>query len=315
MSYQGFQPCRGMFLQIGETYFEFLPHPLFRSERDAVFRLEGSTAFIYKILDINTNELYALKVFKPTFRHKTIAAVNASLAHYTDIPALQGERRLCITKTTHQELTRAYPELEYAILMPWISAPTWAGLLLNSQFSSTYTSQQALSLARAAAGTFQSLENHGLAHADIAGDNLVPILDRLQIQLLDLENVYIPGIVPPEKKSQGTPGYQHKQPGPHGQWCPEGDRFAGAILLTEMLTWWNPRVRACVAEEVESLFQPYELQTSEAPCLQAVRNTLYTLHPQLLELFDQAWLSRNLADCPLLRSWMEVLSSNTIRNQ
>jgi hypothetical protein len=297
-----------MFLQVGETYFEFLPHPSFLGDKDAVFSLEGGTAFIYKILNVDTGNLYALKVFKHAFRNKYIAAIAASLTHYENLSALQAERRLCITKTNYPELVSTYPEVEYAILMPWISTPTWAGLLLNPQLSSAYTCEQARSLAQATADVLSSLEAYGLAHADIAGGNLVPAPDRQQIQLLDPENMYIPDLSPPRKKSQGTPGYQHKHLGPHGQWCPEGDRFAGAILLTEMLTWWNPRVRARVAEDAESLFRPEELQAPEPPCLQVVRDTLYTFNPQMLELFDQAWLSRTLADCPPLRAWAATLT-------
>jgi hypothetical protein len=63
------------------------------------------------------------------------------------------------------------------------------------------------------------------------------------VELLDLEGVYISGIPSPKRLSHGSPGYQHCRLGRQGQWSPYGDRFAGAILLTEMLTWWNPVVR------------------------------------------------------------------------
>jgi len=274
-----------------------------------VFSLEGGTAFIYKILNVDTNALYALKVFKQAFRNKYSATSTAALVNYKDLPALQADQRLCITKANHPELVNTYPEIEYAILMPWISAPTWAGLLLNSQFSATFTSEQARSMAQATADALSGLEAHGLAHADIAGANLVPAGDTQNIQLLDLENMYIPGLVSPRKKSQGTPGYQHRQPGPQGQWCAEGDRFASAILLTEILTWWHPRVRARVAEHAESLFRPEELQTPDPLCLQSVRETLYTFNPRLRELFDLAWSSGTMADCPPLRAWAAILST------
>ena len=312
MPRQRFQPFCGMFLPIGETVFEFLPHPSFPGEKENVFYLEGGTAFLYKVLNVDTGAPYALKVFKRGFRMRQIATLSAALARYENLPALRVEQRQCITRARDAELIRTYPEMEYAILMPWISTPSWAGLLLNPQFSSTYTFEQARTLARATASALSALEARGIAHADIAGSNLVPAADKQQVQLLDLENMYLPGLPPPQKKSQGTPGYQHQRLGPDGQWCPEGDRFAGAILLTEMLTWWNARVRARVPEDAESLFRPEELQTQEALCLPVVRDTLYTLSPRLLELFDQAWLSRTLEECPPLRAWAAALSS--IRN-
>ncbi|HEX7736148.1 MAG TPA: hypothetical protein VF458_14945 [Ktedonobacteraceae bacterium] len=307
MPHQRFLPFCGMFLQIGETFFEFLPHPSFLGEKDGVFYLEGGTAFIYKIIDVDTGVPSALKVFKRGFRAKQIAAAATALARYENLPALQAEQRLCITRARHAKLINTYPELEFAILMPWVDAPSWAGLLFHPQLSSAYTYEQARVLAQATANVLGALEAQGIAHADLAGSNLVPSPDRQQIQLLDLENMYLPGLPPPPQKSQGTPGYQHQFLGSNGQWCPAGDRFAGAILLTEMLTWWNARARARVSEDAESLFRAEELQTQEAPCLPVVRDTLYTLSPRLLELFDQAWLSRSLEECPPLSAWTAAI--------
>lgn len=304
------QPFSGMLLQLMGTFFEFMPHPFFPNDRDSVFVLEGGTAFIYKIRNVDTKELCALKVFKRDSRNEHIARVAAHLARYTDLPELRSEQRICLTKKNYPELISLYPELEYAILMPWINTPTWAGILLNPRVSASYTREQAHDLALATANALWSLENHGLAHADIAGGNIVPSPDRKQVQLLDIEDIYIPDIPPPPRLSQGSPGYQHNRLGPCGQWCLEGDRFAGAILLTEMLTWWNPRVRARVDDEAESLFRPEDLQTSHSPCWQAVRDTLYTLNPKLLALFDQAWFSRTLAECPPLSNWAAILLSD-----
>ncbi len=306
------QPFRGMFLQIGEPYFEFLPHPLFPDDAEAVFILEGGTAFIYKIRHVDSGEPYALKVFKRNARNEQIAAITAALVRYPNLPEIQPERRVCITPDAYPELVDTYPEMTYAILMPWINTPTWATIMINPQASAAYTREQALSLAQATARTLSKLEAYGLAHADIAGGNVVPSSDRQQIQLLDPDNMYMPGIPIPQKMSQGTPGYQHQHLGPHGHWCPEGDRFAGAILLTEMLTWWNPRVRARVDEDAETVFLQEELQALEAPCLQAVRDTLYTFSPQLLELFDQTWLSHTLADCPPLSTWAMLLAKHPL---
>ena len=306
------QPFRGMFLQIGEAYFEFLPHPLFPDDAEAVFVLEGGTAFIYKLRHVDTGEQYALKVFKRDSRNEQIAYITATLTQYADLPEIQATSRVCLTPKAYPEMVRTYPEIAYAILMPWLDAPTWTGILLNPQTSAAYTREQALSLAKATANALSKLETYGLAHADIAGGNIVPAANRQQVQLLDPESMYLPGMPIPRKVSQGTPGYQHQHLGPHGQWCPEGDRFAGAILLSEMLTWWNPRVRARVADDAETVFRPEELQAPEVPCLQAVRDTLYTLNPLVLELFDRAWLSRTLTDCPPLRTWAVALLTHSL---
>lgn len=310
MPHRRFQPFCGMFLQVGERVCEFLPHPSLLGERDGLFCLEGGTAWLYKVVDVDTGLPYALKVLKPAFRTRQIAALSAALAtRARHLPELQADQRLCLTRKGYPALVRQYPELEFAILMPWVSAPSWAGLLVNPRLSSTYTPTQAYTLARACLHALSALEAQGIAHADLAGGNLVPSPDRQRVQLLDLETMYLPGLDPPRRKCQGTPGYQHQHLGPHGQWCPQGDRFASAILVTEILTWWNPRVRARVSEDAESLFRPDELQTQEPRCLPIVRDTLYTLGPQVLQLFDQAWLSPTLEQCPPLRAWVEALLS------
>lgn len=302
-----FQPFRGMVLSLGQTRFEFLPHPLFPEDQKAVFVLEGGTAWIYQVRDCTTGALYALKVFKQAFRNAYSARLQAALAQYPALSALRAQERLCIQGGDYPRLVQEFPDIEYAIVMPWVSAPTWAGILQNPQASASYTPEQARQLAWATASALRSLEVNGLAHADIAGSNIALASDWQSLQLLDLENMYIPGMPPPPKCCHGSPGYQHRQLGPHGHWCPEGDRFAGAMLLTEILTWWNPRVRGRVPDGAETVFQPEELQGPENPCWRVVRDTLYTISPQLLALFDQAWFSPTLADCPPLSAWADAL--------
>lgn len=302
-----FQPCVGMFLRFGSASFEFVPHPLLPRDKDAVFVLEGGEALVYQARQRETGRLYAFKVFKSAYRDERIARVTAFLAQQADIPGLDA-RRICITMSNYPELVQAFPEIEYALLMPWVEAPTWAGVLLDPAMSVHYTFDEARNLALTTANVLWNMESRGLAHTDIAGNNVLLSTDRKQIQLLDLEGMYVPGLPAPKKRSQGTPGYQHRNPpGAHWQYCPEGDRFAGAVLLTEMLTWWEPRVRARVADHAETLFLPDELQVIGSPCWQVVREVLYSIHPRILSLFDQAWASSTLAACPALATWAKTL--------
>lgn len=304
-----FHPFPGMFLQIASAYYEFLPHPLLPMDKDAVFVLEGAEAMLYKVRNVDTKRLYALKVFKPSYQDQRMAEVTDRLAELVGLPGLYLVRRICLTPMGYSDVVERFPELEYAILMPWIEAGTWAGLMLNPAMSAGYTRKDASDLALATARSLAQLAAHGLAHTDIAGANLLISPDRRHIELLDLEGMYIPGVSPPRKFSYGSPGYQHRSPGPYGQWCPEGDRFSGAILLAEMLTWWNPQVRAHIADYAEMLFLPQELQVIGSPCWQAVRDTLYSLNLNLLYLFDQVWTSTSLSECPDLSAWVEALLS------
>src|SRR5262249_41090511 len=152
----------------------------------------------------------------------------------------------------------------------------------------------ALRLALSCAHVLWELEAHHLAHTDIASGNVVLLDatdDLARLELLDIENLYQPHAPAPKYMSQGTPGYQHRHLGRQGQWCPAGDRFAGGIFLAEMLSWWDPVVRAATREGAESLFQPHELQAEGGTRWLAVRDAVWALCPPALALFDQAWAS------------------------
>ncbi|WP_069803410.1 hypothetical protein [Thermogemmatispora onikobensis] len=304
-----FQPFPGMFLRIGSSYFEFLPHPLLPADKEAVFVLEGGEALVYQVRNLDTQERWALKVFKASYRGPHLMRVTEVLQRHAHLPGLYLGYRICLTQAHYPEAIGAFPELEYAVLMPWIEARTWAGLMLDQAASVNYSFEQARQLALATAQVLWNLEIHSLAHGDIAGSNILLTPQLSGVQLLDLEGLYAPGLPQPKKVSWGSPGYQHRNLPRQGQWGPHGDRFAGAVLLTEMLTWWEPRVRAYVADHAETLFSPQELQQIQTPLWRVVRDVLLSLSRDLLYLFDQAWASSSLIECPELATWAMTLYS------
>ena len=299
-----FQPQPGMSLRIASTHYQYVPHPIFAN---SVFVVEGSEAFVYQLRDPVRNTLHALKVFKPSYRGQYVAQRAIGLLAHKNVPELYLCNRICLSKETAPELIAAYPDLEYAVFMPWVQAKTWAWLMQDQSASAAYQPANASILALQTVRVLQYLEAHQLAHTDIAGSNIFLSLDLAHVQLLDLEGVYYQGAFPPPIVSRGSPGYQHRHLPNEGQYCLAGDRFAGAILLTEMLTWWNPVVRALAAEHAESLFQPRQLQTIDHSLWQAVRATLFILDAQILALFDQAWASSQLIECPDFATWEQTL--------
>jgi len=174
-----------------------------------------------------------------------------------------------------------------------------------AEASVSYTRIQAVDLALATAHILWGLETQGFAHTDIAGGNVVCKSNFQHVELLDIESLYMPHAPRPRKESHGSLGYQHRRR--HGQWRPEGDRFAGAILLTEMLTWWHPFVRAQTPQGAESLFLPEELQKTGSHRWHTVRDVLWSFGPDVLHLFDLAWASGNLRQCPDFSTWTSCL--------
>jgi hypothetical protein len=273
---------------------------------DEVWVIEGGEALIYQLKELFSDELFALKVVKPSYRSEYVARSVAALSPYAHLPGLLLGNRFCLTKNTTPELVDRYPQLEYAVLMPWIFGPTWAGLIADRAAGEEYTCESAWTLAIATAQVLWELEAHHLAHTDIAGGNIV-CLPGGGIELLDVENLYLPGTSRPKQRSMGTPGYQHRRLDSGGYWRPDGDRFSGAIVLAEMLTWWNSEVRSLVPDGAESVFRPCELQEVGIPHWESMRDTLWDICAPALQLFDEAWASRDLSECPELESWAVCL--------
>lgn len=310
MAVSTFHPTQEMLLPIGTAYYRFLPHPYFLDDREEVFVLEGGEAFVYRIQHMGDKRDYALKVMKRGHRDSYSLQVTQYLTQHMHAPELFLGRRACLTQEQYPELIRRFPDLEYAVLMPWIEGRTWAGLMLDPVASVQYTPTHARKLAAATAYVLWNLEDRSLAHTDIAGGNVILSPDMGQIQLIDLDSMYIPGAKMPKKRSRGSPGYQHPNQDVRGQWRSDGDRFAGAILLAEMLTWWNPVVRAETPEGSESLFTPQELQQQDIPRWRRVCRTLEQMNPALHELFDQAWHAHTIEDCPDFGTWsMSMVTS------
>lgn len=293
-------------LQIAENLYEFLPHPILPGEVQKIVREQAT---IYQLHRPSDQTLWALKVCNPGYRTPQVEQHTRLLRHYRTLPGLRVANRLCLTRARFPDLLAFYPELEYAVLMPWIEGKSWAGFLDDPALSVRYTREQAIEAALTMASLLWELEIHQVTHTDIAGDNII-LLSPAQIELIDLEGFYVWSSPLPTQPGCGWHGYQHPRLDQRGHCCPEGDRFAGALLLTEMLTWWNPLVRALT--EGDSVFHsvPFGDQGSSHEAkrlLKAVGGTLREISPGLQRLFERAWFSATLEECPDFATWVRYL--------
>lgn len=298
-----FRPDLSTRLLIHSSYYEFLPHPVLPGEVYRVLREQATTYQLHRYPD---NTLWALKVSTPGYRDSRTVQKTEYLQQFQTLPGLRAASRVCLTRAMFPDVISLYPALEFAVLMPWIQGPTWAGFMDDANISASYTMQQAQELALTMAHTLWSLEANHLTHTDIAGDNVVVLTPR-RIELIDLDGLYSHSSPLPPKPSRGWRGYQHRNLDQRGNCRPDGDHYAGAILLTEMLTWWKPLVRALT--DGDSFFQ---LGGQEQPeiltrRLKAVRSTLREVSPGLQQLFDRAWNSADLSECPDFATWVMAL--------
>jgi hypothetical protein len=299
-----FQPHVNQELPIDDSTYQIAEHP---AAPGMPYGQEGRAATVYLVT--SDGEKRALKVFKARFRVPGMVSLARRLAPYADLLGLRVCSRNVLTPQRDAALLRPHPDLTYAVLMPWIEGPTWMEVLLSDQ---PLTPEQSLRIARSFAGVLAGMEQEGLAHCDLSGPNLlVPMLSQAPgaarqnaVELVDVEQLYGRSMEKPQALPGGSPGYAHKT-APASMWEPDSDRFAGAVLVAEMLGWCDERVTK--AAWGESYFDPNEIQTD----CERYRVMSQALGEQwgaeVAELFTQAWRSDTQADCPTFGEWLVAL--------
>jgi hypothetical protein len=296
-----FQPNVHDELTIKGVTYQIAEHP---AAPGLPYGQEGRAGFVYCLEQLGSeSSKVALKVFKPRFRLPFLVSQADQLAKYASLPGLRACRRTVLTPTRHPDLLRQYPELIYAVLMPWIEGPTWFDVLIEKKPLPPETS---LSLARSLAQVLVRMEEQGIAHCDLSSSNLMlPILAGGKgVELVDLEGFYGPGMVKPQALSSGSAGYAHKQ-AVGGLWGPEADRFAGAVLLAEMLGFCDEGV--CQEAWGESYFDPAEMQEETNRFRKLIEVLERRWGGSVAHLFERAWKSDSLLDCPTFGEWLVAL--------
>jgi len=306
-----FSPQVGDPLAIGDTLYRIAEHP---AAPGILYGQEGRQAIVYQLV-AQDDEKRALKVFKARYRLPAMVSLTDKLGPFANLSGLHVCYRVVLTPQRHGDLLRQYPDLTYAVLMPWVEGPTWMEVLLEER---ALTPEQSLSLARSLAETLATMEQRGLAHCDLSGSNIMlPVLaqspipsPRSPIVLVDVEQLYGPGLERPELLPGGSPGYAHRN-APDGLWSSTADRFAGAVLLAEMLGWCDERVRE--AAWGENYFDPSEMQQDNERYSVLVAALQERWGAGVATLFGQAWRSEILMDCPAFGEWLVALETRSSR--
>ena len=301
-----FRPTVGALLTIDNINYKFTEHPV---AIGMPYGQSGRRATVYQIADEN-GKFYAIKIFTQAFRDPRVADGVDLLKTYAEMPGLEVCERYVITPENHPELVDEYENLNYSVVMPWIYGETWQEFLLGGR---SLSKEESVAIARSFGFILKSMEEQGISHGDLSGPNvLLPGLSAFNqntdqdqlISLVDVEDLYAPDFQEPSKLPGGSAGYAHKT-SEAGVWGAESDRFAGAVLLAEMLGWCNEEVRQL--SYGEQYFDLDEMQTN-SDRYQVLLNALKKDHdPKFAELLAKAWDSSSLLDCPNLSEWAELL--------
>lgn len=285
-------------LTIGGLPYQVMPHPAVPS---FAFGQEGRKAFVFQLSGGPDQGLYALKKFKEAFRLPELVEINNKLARFAGWPGLEVCNRECLHNGRHADILDEHPDLEFAVLMPWIGGSTWYDMVIGM---TPISRLEAMAYANAAAQVLAALEEAGLAHCDISAANVIINPNTNRAHLIDVEDLYAPGFTAPAAKPAGTDGYAHDTV-KGGYWGPDADRFSGAVIISEMAAWHVPEIRK--QAEDEHYFAPEEMQ-DDSPRYQLMKRVLAGISPKMAELFDEAWFSPTLADAPPMKAWQEVIS-------
>jgi hypothetical protein len=298
-----FQPQVGQELTVDDVPYLVAQHP---AAPDMPYGQEGKQAVVYQLVsacaDPAKAERRALKAFKPRYRVPSLVSLGERIGRFAEFPGLQVCRRIVLTPHRHEALLRQHRDLTYAVLMPWVEGPTWMQVLLEKR---PLTAEVSLEIARALADVLARMEQQRLAHCDLSGPNvLLPMLASGEgVALVDIEQMYAPDLASPALLPSGSPGYAHKAR--DGLWSPNADRFAGALLLAEMLGWCDERVRE--ASWGESYFDPSETQ-QDSPRSALLSRILHERWGEdVVVLLERAWESDVLSDCATFGEWLVTL--------
>ena len=114
-------------LRIDDTTYRIAEHP---AAPGMPYGQEGRQAMVYRLVAAG-DDTRALKVFKPRFRVPALVGLSRRMVPFADLPGLEVCRRVVFEPRRHAVLLRRYPELTYAVLMPWVAGPTWMEVLLE----------------------------------------------------------------------------------------------------------------------------------------------------------------------------------------
>lgn len=274
----------------------------------------GRQGTVYKLVPLNGQEYEskALKVFFPKFRVPAMVYQSEQMEKYSEISGLQVCKRDVLTPERNGKLISEHGDLLYSVLMPWVDGISWFDIICDKK---QLTAEESLILASSLASIGSAMEQRGIAHCDLSAPNvLVPFFSEVErpegaaaVELVDVEQLYSPKMDRPDALLAGSAGYAAHRIVNSGLWSSYADRFAGAVILAEMLGFSDPEI--VNRTYGESFFDQRELQTSCERYRKLQQSLESRFGSKIAELFGRAWHSQDLSSCPTFGEWLVAIST------
>src|SRR6185436_14052111 len=163
-----FEPEPGTRIHLkNDEVIEFVPLEASGPASVFAYAESGKEGTVYKVLQ--DNERYALKVFYPQYRDKRLLENTDKVHRFKDLEGFRVAKRRVLTPEAFPDLLKKFPDLTYAVLMPWIDGTVWGNLILETDPS--LQPENYVQIAYALARVVSSLELQGLAHCDLSNNN------------------------------------------------------------------------------------------------------------------------------------------------
>ena len=304
-----FEPEPGTRIHLkNDEVIEFLPLEANGPASVFVYAESGKEGTVYKVL--KDKEQFALKVFYPQYRDKRLLENTDKLSRFKNLEGFRVAKRTVITPEAFPNLLNKYPDLQYAVLMPWIDGTVWGNLMLETDPSLQL--ENYVQIAYALTRVVSSLELQGLAHCDLSNNNFIIAKSPSGIQLIDIEDMYAPDMPRPiPDVSYGSIGYRTKWIAERGLWGPESDRFSIAVLCSEIISWHNEEIRENRAGNT-SFFDEEEIG-EECDRYKLMIQHLGSESDELPDLLERAWFSSEFSDCPTVLEWTEAVRKRQLQ--
>jgi hypothetical protein len=264
-----------------------------KTKQGFIYAEVGKAAKVYRV-QIG-NDLFALKDFYELAQSSSVIKNTQEIKQYKDISGLSVANR-----SIHKF---SKPEPSTVMLMPWVKGTAWFTYVDEEV---PLSKSNSLKLAKNFARVLVGLEKKGIAHCDISGKNVFFSKNYERVELVDIEEMYAPGLHPPPDNffPAGTPGYTPDWVRMHGVWEDKADRYAAGIVLAEILAWHSSEVRQLNSSD-DSFFSVEEVGVARSERYQTVKDALSEHSKELVDLFESTWFSQSLEECPTLVEWEE----------
>ena len=285
-------PAPGEAIQLFGERYTVQPHP---GAPHMAFCAEAGRAHVYQLRNFK-GEPFAFKVFKSKFRTPNLVSATQNLRKLEYFPGFRAAKRQIVLPS--DPASRTYRNLEYSVLMYWIEGRTWFDVLGDARKNGFSISRStAILLCNNLLTVIEGLERDNIAHTDISPGNVIVDLNTYNVELLDLEDMYIPGAEPPPFLNRGSTGYRHYT-GDQGVtcWRPEGDRYAAAVLAAEILILSDRSLANSMTDD--GFFTTHCKNHQGALRYNKAERLLKSIAPDFASVFDRSWRAASLQECP-----------------